>query len=159
MRKKYMRFSLLIFILLCLAVEILASYLTNQSVSTWYLTLEKPWWNPPGWVFGPVWTILYLMIAFSGWLIYKAKPSYRRSTALVFYGGQLILNFFWSFFFFFLKSPILGLIDILLLSLLIILTIINAWPVRRLAAILLIPYLIWVMYATTLNVAIWLLNS
>lgn len=159
MRQKYVQSSLFIFILLCLAVENFASYWTNQTVSTWYPELQKPSWNPPGWVFGPVWTILYLMIAISGWLIYKAESSHQRSIALALYGGQLILNFIWSFFFFSLKSPISGLIDIILLSLLIILTIINAWPVRQLAAMLLIPYLIWVLYATTLNAGIWLLND
>lgn len=159
MTQKHTRSSLFLFILLCLAVEIFASYWTNQTVSTWYLELKKPPWTPPGWVFGPVWTILYMMIAISGWLIYKAKPSHQRSIALAFYGGQLALNFIWSFFFFSLMSPISGLIDILFLSLLIILTIINAWHVRQLAAILLIPYLIWVLYATTLNAGIWLLND
>lgn len=158
MRQKQIQ-SLFIFILLCLAVEIFASYWTNQTVSTWYPALKKPSWTPPGWVFGPVWTILYIMIAISGWLIYQAKPSLQRSTALAAYGGQLVLNFTWSFFFFSLMSPILGLIDIISLSLLIILTIINAWHVRQLAAILLIPYLIWVIYATMLNAEIWLLNG
>ena len=159
MRKKHILSSLFIFILICLLLEILASYWTNQTVSTWYPELKKPAWNPPGWLFGPVWTILYVMIAISGWLIYKAAPSRKRSIALTVYAGQLILNFIWSFFFFFLRSPILGLIDIVFLLLLIILTIINAWPVRQLAAILLIPYLIWVMYAATLNAGIWFLND
>lgn len=159
MTQKHIQSSLFIFILLCLTVEIFASYWTNQTVSTWYPELKKTPWNPPGWVFGPVWTVLYLMIAISGWLIYKAEPSHPRSIALAAYGGQLVLNFIWSFFFFSLKSPILGLLDIILLSLLIILTIIKAWHVRQLAAILLIPYLIWVLYATTLNAGIWLLND
>lgn len=151
--------SLFIFILLCFGVEILASYWTNQSVSTWYPQLNKPFWTPPGWLFGPVWTILYILIAVSGWLIYKAEPSRQRSVALAFYGAQLILNLVWSFFFFSLQNPLLGLINIVLLSALIILTIINAWPVRQLAGVLLIPYLIWVIYATTLNFGIWLLND
>lgn len=159
MRHKQAWHSLLIFIISCLVLEVFAGYWTNQTVSTWYPELHKPSWTPPGWVFGPVWTILYIMIAISGWLIYKEDYSYQRSVALAFYGGQLALNFMWSFFFFSLKSPILGLIDIILLSLSIILTVINAWPVRPLASILLIPYLIWVIYATTLNAGIWLLND
>lgn len=159
MQQKYTRSSLLIFIFLCLAVEIFSSYWTNQTVATWYPELKKTPWSPPGWVFAPIWTILYIMIAISGWLIYKAKASDQRSIALALYAGQLGLNFIWSFFFFSLMSPILGLIDILLLSLLIILTIINTWRVRQLAAILLIPYLIWVIYAATLNAGIWLLND
>lgn len=159
MRNKSIPSSLVFFIVLCLAVEFFASYWTTQTVSTWYPELNKPFWTPPGWVFGPVWTILYIMIAIAGWLIYAAEPSRQRSIALALYGGQLLLNFIWSFFFFSLRSPLSGLIDIIFLSLLIMLTIINAWPVRRLAAILLIPYLIWVMYATTLNAGIWLLND
>jgi translocator protein len=151
--------SLLIFIVLCLGVEVLASYWTNQTVSTWYPNINKPFWTPPGWVFGPVWTILYIMIAISGWLIYQAKHSPQRSIALAFYGGQLALNLIWSFFFFSLRSPLSGLVDIILLFLLIILTITSAWSVRSLASILLIPYLIWVMYAATLNAGIWLLNG
>jgi tryptophan-rich sensory protein len=98
------------------------------------------------------------MIAVSGWLIYRAEYSHKRSLALMLYGGQLALNFIWSFLFFSLRSPSLGLIDIILLCLLISLTIIKAWSVSRLASLLLIPYLVWVMYATSLNAGIWLLN-
>lgn len=159
MSKKNTLPSLLFFIFLCLIVEIFASYWTNQTVATWYPDLNKPFWTPPKWLFGPVWTILYTLIAISGWLIYKAEPSDRRTIALAFYGGQLFLNFIWSFFFFSLMNPILGLIDIILLIMLIILTIISAWHVRQLASVLLIPYLIWVIYATTLNAGIWLLND
>ena len=159
MKQKHAWTSLLMFIILCLALEIVASYWTNQTVSTWYPKLIKPSWTPPGWIFGPVWSILYIMIAISGWLIYKAEYSHKRSVALILYGGQLALNFIWSFLFFFLRSPLLGLIDIGFLCLLIGLTIIKAWPVSRLASFLLIPYLVWVMYATSLNVGIWLLND
>lgn len=158
MKHKQILFSLFVFIVLCLMLELLASYWTSQTVSTWYPKLRKPSWTPPGWVFGPVWTILYILIAISGWLVYKAKSSPQKSITLAFYAGQLILNFMWSFFFFFLKSPFAGLIDIILLSVLIIFTIINAYFVRPLAGILMIPYLLWVVYATTLNAGIWLLN-
>lgn len=151
--------SLLFFILLCLGVEFISGYWTNQTVATWYPLLNKPSWTPPPWVFGPVWTILYVLISISGWLIYQAEDSPRRSQALLFYAGQLVVNFLWSFFFFSLRSPAAGLIDILFLDLLIALTIMHAWRVRALAAILLIPYLLWVLYATTLNAGIWLLNG
>lgn len=151
--------SLLVFIVLCFSLEALAGYWTSQSVSTWYPKLIKPSWTPPGWIFGPVWTILYLLIAVVGWLLYREKHSPMRSKALLFYGCQLILNFLWSFLFFSLNSPILGLIDITLLSLMIMLTIVYSWPVRSLASLLLIPYLIWVIYASSLNAAIWILNG
>lgn len=158
MKQKQLWISFVIFILLCLIVEIVGSVWTKQTVLTWYPTLTKPSWTPPDWIFGPVWSCLYIMIAVSGWLIYRAEYSHKRSVALMLYGGQLVLNFIWSFLFFSLRSPILGLIDIVLLSLLISLTIIKAWPVSRLASLLLIPYLVWVMYATSLNAGIWLLN-
>lgn len=159
MKHKNLWISLVAFIIICLLVQIFASIWTRETVSTWYPTLFKPSWTPPNWVFGPVWSILYILIAVSGWLIYKAEFSRKRSIALWLYGCQLAVNFLWSFLFFSLRSPILGLIDIVLLCVLIILTIINAWPVRQLASLLLIPYLIWVIYATSLNAGIWFLND
>lgn len=159
MKKKQLWISFIVFIILCFIVEIIGSFWTKETVSTWYPTLTKPSWTPPNWVFGPVWSSLYIMIAIAGWLIYKAPHSHKRSTALILYGSQLALNFIWSFLFFSLRSPILGLIDIILLLLFISLTIIKTWRVRPLASILLIPYLIWVMYATSLNIGIWLLNK
>lgn len=158
MREKQLCISLIAFILLCLIVEVIGSLSTKEIVSTWYPTLIKPSWTPPNWVFGPVWFCLYMMIAVSGWLIYRAEYSHKRFVALMLYGGQLALNFIWSFLFFSLRSPTLGLIDIVWLCLLIILTIIKAWPVNSLASLLLIPYLVWVIYATSLNAGIWLLN-
>jgi tryptophan-rich sensory protein len=148
----------LLFILICLTVEIIGGYWAKNSVSTWYPTLIKPSWTPPDWVFGPVWSLLYLMIALSGWLIFRAERSRKRDIALMLYATQLGLNFIWTFLFFSLESPILGLIDITLLSLLILLTIIYSWQVKALASVLLTPYFIWVIYATTLNAAIVFLN-
>lgn len=150
--------SFAIFIFLCLIVQIVGSLWTKESVSTWYPTLVKPSWTPPDWIFGPVWSCLYIMIAISGWLIYRAEYSHKRTIALMLYGSQLALNFIWPFLFFSLRSPILGLIDIVLLCLLVILTIVAAWSVRPIASILLIPYLIWIIYATSLNVEIWRFN-
>lgn len=158
MKQNQLWISFVIFILLCFVVEIVGGLWTKDAVSTWYPTLTKPFWTPPDWIFGPVWSCLYLMIAVSGWLIYRAEYSHQRTVALMLYGGQLALNFIWSFLFFSLRSPTLGLIDILLLGLLILLTIIKAWPVRPLASLLLIPYFFWVVYATSLNAGIWVLN-
>lgn len=159
MKQKRLWISFVIFILLCLIIEIIGSIWTKETVSTWYPTLAKPSWTPPDWVFGPVWSCLYIMIAISGWLIYRAEYSHNRSIALILYGGQLALNFIWSFLFFSLRSPTLGLIDIVLLFLLISLTIKKAWSVSPSASLLLIPYLAWVTYATSLNAGIWLLNK
>jgi translocator protein len=158
MKQKQLWISLIVFILLCFIVEIVGSFWTRETVSSWYPTLLKPSWTPPDWLFAPVWSCLYIMIAVSGWLIYRAEFSHRRSVALIFFISQLALNFIWSFLFFSLRSPTLGLIDIVLLCSLISLTIIKAWPVSPLASLLLIPYLVWVIYATSLNAGIWLLN-
>lgn len=158
MQPKQRWISFIIFILICLIVQIIGSLWTRETVLTWYPTLIKPSWTPPAWIFGPVWSSLYLMIAVSGWLMYRTEYSQERSEALMLYGSQLALNFIWSFLFFSLRSPILGLIDIILLCLFTSLTIIKAWSVSRLASILLIPYLVWVLYATTLNAGIWMLN-
>lgn len=159
MKPKHLWISCTIFILFCLIVQIAGSFWTKEAVSTWYAELAKPSWTPPNWIFGPVWSLLYVMIAVSGWLIYKAEYSRQRFIALTLYSVQLALNFIWSFLFFSLRSPILGLIDIVILCVLIILTIITAWPVRSLASLLLTPYLIWVIYATSLNAGIWFLNN
>ncbi len=159
MKQKRPWSSLIFFIILCLVVEVVSGYWTSQTVSTWYPQLVKPIWTPPGWVFGPVWSILYIMIAVSGWLIYQSEHSSNRSMALIFYFGQLALNFAWSFLFFFLRSPLLGMIDIVALCLCVLLTIKYAWAVHLLASLLLIPYLIWGLYATSLNIGIWLLND
>ena len=150
--------SCILFIVVCLAIEIIGGYWTKERVTSWYPTLIKPSWTPADWVFGPVWSCLYVMIAVSGWLIYKAEGSRKKDIALMLYASQLGLNFIWTFLFFSLKSPILGLIDIALLCVLISLTIIYSWHVQRLASFLLMPYLIWVVYATTLNVGIVFLN-
>lgn len=159
MRQKNLWISFAFFIFICLGVGIIGSFWTKESVSNWYPSLIKPAWTPPNWIFGPVWFFLYLMIASSGWLIYKAEYSLKRTLALKLYASQLALNFIWSFLFFSLHSPLLGLIDITLLCFLIIFTIVTAWSVRPLASLLLIPYLVWVLYATSLNAAIWILND
>lgn len=159
MKQKLLWLSLALFIVLCFVVEIIGSVWTQETVSSWYPTLVKPSWTPPNWLFGPVWTILYIMIAISGWLIYKAKHSHERTLALLLYTIQLVLNFIWSFLFFSLRNPMLGLIDIILLCVFITLTIIKAWVVRPLASLLLLPYLLWVTFAASLNAGIWLLNN
>lgn len=156
--KKNSAYSLIAFIFLCLSLGFIASFWTMETVATWYPALSKPSWTPPNWLFGPVWTLLYVMIAFSGWLIFKEEKSPERSEALIFYAIQLGLNFIWPYLFFSLKSPLLGLIDIVLLLIFIILTLFKSWMVRPLAALLLAPYLLWVSYAFLLNLAIWGLN-
>lgn len=158
MKQKKIWMSLSVFILICVIVQIIGSFWSNEPVAAWYPQLIKPSWTPPDALFGPVWSLLYLMIAIAGWLIYRAPRSEKRRSALIWYGIQLSLNFIWPFLFFFLRNPLLGFIDIVLLGLSILLTLFKAWQVRPIASLLLIPYLAWILYATALNMEIWLLN-
>jgi tryptophan-rich sensory protein len=151
---------LLGFLLLVFLIEWGGHKLTFSSVQSWYLTLEKPLWTPPSWLFGPVWTVLYLSIAVSGWLVWEqAKPSEMRRRSFFVYGGQLLANLLWSYFFFFLRSPMMGLLDILLLLGLVGWNITLFMRLYKPAGLLLIPYFCWTLYAATLNLAIWVLNS
>ena len=150
--------SLLGFLVLWLLIGAAGSWATSHSVQTWYPSLAKPAWTPPAWVFGPAWTVLYILIAFAGWMIFLSRRTNERQTALRLYWAQALLNFLWSFLFFYLRSPLLGLLDISLLASLIALVIHFAWKCNRTAALLLIPYLLWVLYAWTLNGGIWALN-
>ncbi len=143
------------FVMLCLAVAALGGLATVQSVAEWYPTLNKPSWTPPSWLFGPVWTVLYIMMAVAAWLVWKAG---QAKGALLLFGAQLLLNLAWSFLFFGAKSPGLGLIDIVLLWLAIAATIFAFSLKSRLAAFLMVPYLCWVSFATALNAAIFMLN-
>ena len=122
----------------------------------WYAALEKPAWTPPSWLFGPVWTVLYVMIAVAGWLVWQRES--RVGTPLVLWGAQLALNGVWSWLFFGLERPGLAALDIVVLLVLIATTALAFMRVSRVAALLLVPYLAWVGFATALNIAIWRLN-
>ena len=122
----------------------------------WYDGLTKPSWNPPSWVFGPVWSTLYLLMGIAAWLVWRRAGF---GLPLVFWGLQLVLNALWSYLFFGLQRPDLALVDIGLLLATIVATILAFRPVSPLAAGLLVPYLLWVAFATALNLALWRLNS
>ena len=141
----------------CQLAGVIGSVFTSSSVTTWYPTLTKPNFSPPGWIFAPVWITLYFLMGVSLYLIWinKAKDNGK---SLILFAIQLILNVLWSFMFFGLKSPLYGLIDILILLVAIILTILFSYKISVLAAILLVPYLVWVSFATILNYNIFLLN-
>ena len=143
------------FIAVCLSVGALAGLVTAPAVTEWYPTLVKPSWRPPNWLFAPVWTILYVMMAVAAWLVWKAGNS---RAALLLWAGQLLLNFAWSFLFFGARSPGLGLIDIVALWLAIAATLFALSLKSRLAAALMLPYLFWVSFALALNASIFLLN-
>ncbi|MCB1377601.1 MAG: tryptophan-rich sensory protein [Alphaproteobacteria bacterium] len=144
------------FILLCLAVGGLGGWVTAQSVVDWYPTLIKPSWNPPNWIFGPVWTTLYVLMAIAAWLVWRGGG--RTGGAMVLFFSQLALNFAWSFLFFGARSPWLGLVDIAMLWVALLLTAIAFFQRSRLAGTLMLPYLAWVSFAAVLNFAIWRLN-
>jgi translocator protein len=143
------------FLAACLSVGALAGFVTAPAVTEWYPTLVKPSWRPPNWLFAPVWTILYVMMAVAAWLVWKAGNS---RAALLLWAGQLLLNFAWSFLFFGARSPGLGLIDIVALWLAIAATLFAFSFKSRLAAALMLPYLCWVSFALALNASIFLLN-
>lgn len=122
----------------------------------WYEGLRKPPLNPPNWVFGPVWSLLYIAIAIAGWLVWRARPASAKPLAL--WGGQLVLNAVWSLLFFGLHRPGVALVEILLLLALLIVTTVSFFRVRALAGLLLVPYAAWVSFAAYLNAGLWHLN-
>ncbi len=124
----------------------------------WYRGLVKPSWRPPDWLFGPVWLVLYLSIAVSGWLVWRQAGLDGAALALAIYVVQLVLNGLWSAIFFGLRRPDLALVEIICLWLAILATIAAFFPVDQMAAYLLIPYACWVAFAVILNYRIWRLN-
>lgn len=146
------------FVLLCLGVAAIGGWWTAESVGTWYRTLRKPAWTPPGWVFGPVWTVLYILMATAAWLVWRRRHEVPVRVPLTFFGVQLALNLAWSGLFFAMRRPDLALLDIAALWLVLAATTATFWRVRTLAGALLVPYLLWVTFASTLNAAIWQLN-
>ncbi len=138
----------------------LGAVATNSSVSTWYRTLRKPPWNPPAWVFGPVWTVLYLMMGLASWLVWQKRPAHEKkvSEALKWYGLQFTLNSLWSPIFFGMRRVGVAMIDIVALWSALLTCLMKFGRVQPLAGWLLVPYFLWVSFASTLNAAIWWLN-
>ncbi|MDE1873520.1 MAG: tryptophan-rich sensory protein [Candidatus Micrarchaeota archaeon] len=129
------------------------------AIGAWYSTLIKPAFTPPAWAFGPAWLILFALMGVSLYLVWEKGTGKKRvRRALYAFGVQMALNVLWSILFFGLRSPLLGLIDILLLLVAIVFTALEFYRVDRAAAYLLIPYLLWVAFATLLNISVWLLN-
>jgi tryptophan-rich sensory protein len=137
------------------AVALLSGLATSSSVRSWYPTLAKPSWTPPPWVFGPAWTLLYASTAVAAWLVWR-RAGWSRTLAV--YGVQLVLNAAWSFCFFGARSPLAGLLDIVLLWTAIVVTFDWFRRVDRTAGWLFAPYLAWVTFAAALNFEIWRLN-
>lgn len=150
-------FVLILFVLGCLAVGAVSGIATTDGLKDWYPAIVKPSFNPPNWVFGPVWTLLYCMMGVSLFLVWK-KVGFSLLPFSVFV-IQIALNFFWSFLFF--KFHLLGwsLVEIVVLWCFILLTIIVFYQISRKAAYLLVPYLLWVSFATLLNASFFRLNG
>lgn len=142
--------------ILCFGAAFVGGYLVDVSVNDWYPKLNQPYLTPPNWVFSPVWGVLYFLMALSLWVIW-VSPN-RTKKALVCFFIQLVLNVTWSGAFFALKSPLLGIINILLLWVFILFTMVYFYRISKVATWLIIPYFIWVTFAMYLNFAFYKLN-
>jgi len=150
--------KLIVSLFLPLSVGAVAGMFTSQAVPTWYATLNRPSFNPPNWVFGPAWTTLYVLLGISFFLIWKENPTRERNLAIKVFSIQMLLNFVWSFLFFYFNLIGVALIEIILLWISITLMIYLFYKIKPLAAYLNIPYLLWVSFATILNAGYYLLN-
>jgi tryptophan-rich sensory protein len=149
---------LAVFIIVCFAAGALGAVFTAQATATWYREIARPAWTPPDWVFGPVWTALYVMMGISAWLVWCEGGFRRQRWPLALFFGQLALNAAWTPIFFGLRRFDVASVEIVALWGAILATIFAFARVRRLAAWLLVPYLLWVTYASTLTFGIWRMN-
>ncbi len=149
---------LILFLFICLGSGTLASFLTSRGVREWYPSLRKPPGTPPSWIFGPVWTALYVLMAVSAWLVWRDYGWNGGRSALLLFFAQLALNAAWSGIFFGAHLPGVAFAEILILWLAILFTLVVFHWLKPLAADLLVPYLVWVTYASYLNFGIWRRN-
>jgi translocator protein len=150
--------KLIISIVVSFAAGALGSIATIPNIPTWYAALDKPWFSPPNWVFGPVWSLLYLMMGIALYLVWRTPSKQSKRVAFVVFGAQLALNALWSLVFFGLHQPWAAAIIIVCLFVMIALTIREFLKFSKVAVWLLLPYIAWVSFAAALNVAIALLN-
>ena len=149
-------FGLVVSLAICYGAAAVGAQFTPGE---WYERLAKPTWTPPSWLFAPMWTALYGMMAVSAWLIWRRHGSAGARWSLFLFAVQLSLNSIWSWLFFGLQRPSMAMVDIVVLWIAILGTILAFWRLSRLAATLLVPYLVWVSFAAALNFAIWRLNA
>ena len=150
--------KLIVSLALPLTLGAIAGLFTAEAVPEWFSSLNKPWFSPPNWLFGPVWSTLYIVLGISLFLVWKEVASKERNIAIVLFMIQIILNFGWSFLFFYFKTLGFALIEIIILWISIVTMIILFRRINKLAAYTNIPYLIWVSFATALNTSYFLLN-
>jgi len=151
--------GLLVAVIVCYGAALLGNLATMPQIPTWYAELSKPPWTPPDGVFGPVWSLLYAMMAVAVWLIWRTVGWGAGKKPILWFAFQLALNSLWSILFFGLHSPGWAFFEILLLWLAILMTIRGFWPLSKVAGGLLVPYLLWVSFASILNAAIWQMNA
>ncbi len=152
-------FKLIVSLVLCYGAGAIGGLFTAPQIKTWYAFLDKPFFNPPSWLFAPAWTLLYTLMAISVFLIWKeyGKDPHVRSSVVLFF-VHLFFNFIWSIFFFYWHQLLVAFIDIVLIWLFIIILILRFQKINKVAAYLLAPYLAWVTFASLLNFSVWILN-
>jgi tryptophan-rich sensory protein len=153
--KKYLKF--IISILIPFIASAIGGFFTSSSVGTWYTTINKPSFNPPSWVFGPVWTLLYLLMGIALYLVWVNKAK-KKEKAYWAFGIQLGLNALWSILFFGMRNPLFAFVEIIFLWTAILFTIIYFYKINKKTIYLLIPYILWVSFAAVLNFSIMILN-
>jgi benzodiazapine receptor len=150
--------GLAVWIMICFSAAAIGGFATTSSVGGWYAEINKPSWNPPDWIFGPVWSALYLMMAIAAWLVWKSSTLESTRVALGWFVFHLLLNVFWSVLFFGLQQPGWAFVEIIALWISIMVAIVLFYRHSKIAAGLLVPYLCWVTFASVLNYTIWSIN-
>ena len=148
----------LLFSLLLVFAAAAAGGLASASAGNFFMELDRPLWAPPAWLFGPAWTVLYLLMGVASWLVWRRGGFSDARLALTLYGVQLVLNGLWTWLFFVMRSGGLAFIEIIILWILILATLIAFWRKNKLAGLMLVPYLIWVAYASALTFSLWQRN-
>lgn len=151
--------GLVMFIIVCLGAGGLGAIATTPEIEGWYKTIEKPSWNPPDYVFGPVWTTLFVMMAIAAWLVWKPAGFKAAALPLTHFAIQLVLNVAWSWIFFGMHQPGWAFVEIVILWLAIVATTVAFFRCSKIAGWLMVPYLAWVSFASVLNFTIWRLNA
>jgi tryptophan-rich sensory protein len=137
---------------------ILGSFFVTPNIEGWYSTLNRPKFTPPNWLFAPAWTTLFILMSISLYFVYISEKSKNKDIYTTFFYIQLLLNFLWNVLFFGLNNPSLGLIEIVVLTVTVVVTIVYGFKVKKVSGYLLIPYLLWLLFAGALNLAIYTLN-
>lgn len=155
---KSLIFKFLVSIVLPVVVGAIGGLFTADAVPDWFNSLNKPWFSPPNWLFGPVWTALYLLMGISLYIIWKQPGSKARNTAILVFMLQLVLNFGWTFLFFYFQQIGYALVEIIVLWISILIMIVLFYRIKPIAAYINIPYLLWVSFASLLTAAYYSLN-